>query len=197
MKQKILVFLTVTFMKLLRWSYRFELHGDTPTPHLLAFWHKDILTSFFANNRKPYSVLISNSKDGDFATRVIEAFGHSGIRGSSSKNGKEAMHTIIDAMKKGKLNVGITIDGPRGPALTPKFGIFEISRQTQVPIAPVIIVNESKFIFKKAWDKFELPYPFSKIHAYYGETFVVPENTAKEDYPIFAEKLKKIMLAKR
>jgi lysophospholipid acyltransferase (LPLAT)-like uncharacterized protein len=195
MKKKILLFLVTTFFRILKSTYRFKIHGKRRHPHLMAFWHKDMIGCFCANTNTNHIMLISQSKDGDFATQFIANFGHEAIRGSSSKGGKAAMQMLIETLQLRARDCALTVDGPRGPALEPKLGIFEISRQTQIPITPIRVVCESKHVFKKAWDKFELPYPFSKIHVYYGEAIVVPTSTDKENYPAMAIKLKNAMLA--
>ena len=76
-------------------------------------------------------------------------------------------------MKESKVSSSLTIDGPRGPALIPKKGIFKIAYETKSPILPSLSISSRCKIFSKSWDQFSFPLPFGKMYCFYGEPIIV------------------------
>lgn len=129
---------------------------------VIAFWHGEMLPVWLAFSKFNSSAIVSTSKDGEILTTLLKMWGLNIIRGSSSKGGREALETMIDEAKKGKF-VLITPDGPQGPAKKMKVGAVLTAIRANVPFYFARVeINKSK-IFKKSWDKFQFPYPFSEI----------------------------------
>lgn len=126
-----------------------------------------MLVGWWIFKNRNYTALVSQSKDGEILTKILTKWNYNVVRGSSSKGGKEALMEIIEIAKL-KRSVVITPDGPRGPAEEMKNGAFIISHESNVPLIPVKIIYKHKFIFKKSWDKFEVPLPFSKCEVSFG-----------------------------
>ena len=59
-------------------------------------------------------IMVSESKDGEIAARILRYFGYEVARGSSKRRGSRALRDLCDGMRKGK-SIAITVDGPRGP----------------------------------------------------------------------------------
>ena len=130
--------------------------------------------------KAPYVVLASKSSDGNVAAKICEKLGHVPVRGSSRRNGvdkggKEAIEAFITKMQQGNMGA-ITIDGPKGPPLICKPGINIIAHGSGVWIVPLIAVYSNYWEFKKSWDKFRFPKPFSTILVAYGQPIAPPEN---------------------
>lgn len=75
---------------------------------------------------------------------------------------------------------GLTVDGPRGPRQVVKPGIAIISQQSGAPIIPAVGLASSYWEFSKAWDKFKIPKPFSKLILIYGEPILVERDATPE-----------------
>ena len=120
-------------------------------------------------NKNP-AALVSQSKDGAILSKLLNMWKYEVVRGSSSKGGKEAVDKLIELVKSGR-NAIITPDGPRGPAGQIKNGPLIISNKSNVPIIPVRIFYENKKILEKSWDKFEIPFPFSKCIITFGNKY--------------------------
>jgi hypothetical protein len=154
---------------------------------IVPIWHEQafgILTAYAG--KYPFVVLASKSKDGDFAAYISEKFGFTAIRGSSrkgnvDKGGKEAKTQYVEKLKLGQA-AGITVDGPKGPRHVCKPGIVSIAEQAECMILPIVASYSSYWEFKKAWDQFKLPKPFSKILVRHGEPILVPKGTVSEDF---------------
>lgn len=155
---------------------------------VFIFWHSQMLAgwSLFKNN-KTYA-LVSQSKDGEILSTLLEKWNYQVSRGSSSKGGKEALKDLTEAAKDG-YSIVITPDGPRGPAMKIKNGALIISHETGIPIIPVKVNYSSKKILSKSWDKFEIPYPFSKCEVTFGNEYFYTEYLEKEKLTEFKNKL--------
>jgi len=137
------------------------------------FWHSKMLLGWWLFKNKNFTALVSQSKDGEILSNVLKSWGYKVLRGSSSKGGKEALDELIDSAKLN--SVVITPDGPRGPAEMIKNGALIISNKNSIPIVPVRIIYKNKKILSKSWDRFEIPYPFSKCEVEFGEGVLYPE----------------------
>jgi hypothetical protein len=81
---------------------------------------------------------------------------------------------LKEVRTKGR-HVVLTVDGPRGPRHQAKPGAVFLASKAGVPILPVRVRISRAKIFEKAWDKFQLPLPFARCEAIYGEPYQVPE----------------------
>ena len=89
-------------------------------------------------------------------------------RGSSSRGGATAALEMIETLDSG-LDLGITPDGPKGPARHVKSGVLFLAQKTGVPILPITNALSHKFEMKNAWDRFHFPLPFGRAVLSYGE----------------------------
>ena len=136
---------------------------------IIIFWHRKIIPTMLSTDFvEKKSSLVSSSKDGDILEEVLTRFDNLVVRGSSNKDNVKSLKQILKLIKTG-FSIGIAIDGPRGPIYEPKSGALYIAMKTGLPMIPIGGYTNKKRIFKKAWDKFELPKFFSKSCYYVGE----------------------------
>lgn len=132
------------------------------TPVIYAFWHNSILLLSFARDKKRrIKILISTHRDGKLASDVIEYFNLGTVGGSSHRNPQKAFREMIKALQDG-YDIGITPDGPKGPAQKVKRGIIELAYLTKAPIVPVVLSVSSAW-YLNSWDRFIIPKPFSRV----------------------------------
>lgn len=155
------------------------------------FWHSRMLVGWWLFRDKKYSALVSQSKDGEILTDLLNYWGYKVLRGSSSKGGKEALEELISASEKS--SVVLTPDGPRGPAKVIKNGALKISNKSSIPIIPVKINYKKKKVLSKSWDKFEIPYPFSECEVHFGERNFYDEYLENEHLENFKNSLSQKM----
>ncbi len=155
---------------------------------VFTFWHNKMLIGWHLFKGKKYSALVSQSKDGDMLTRILKKWNYNVTRGSSSKGGKEAVNEIIVSLKD-RSSAVVTPDGPRGPMYEIKNGALIIANKTGYPVIPVKIVMSKKKVLSKSWDKFEIPLPFSKCTAEFGEKMYYPEFLDDAELTEFKSKL--------
>jgi lipopolysaccharide heptosyltransferase II len=152
---------------------------------IYSFWHGNTLPMMIMNKKKKIVVMISLSKDGDFLSKVIQKFGYIVVRGSSSKNGVSAIIESVKYIEK-KYSLALAVDGPKGPYHKVKHGVIYLAKKTGIPIIPIICSSRKKIVLK-SWDKFVIPFPFSKIVQIYGEPIYIDKNDNVAEKSIILE----------
>ena len=148
----------------------------------------------------PPTVLISQSRDGDFIDTVAKHIGfpHS-IRGAYGRGGGEAAIKIQSLLKEKKGHLVCLMDGPKGPKHQVKKGIVGLAFQTNTPIIPVAGVSPHHwFKFNSAWDAFEVPSIFNPIHLAFGQPYYIEQppdslNTLQEANQVLMTHFKKTL----
>jgi lysophospholipid acyltransferase (LPLAT)-like uncharacterized protein len=148
---------------------------------IYASWHQRFFPgiTFFAS-RKPISIMISQSKDGELISRIVHVLGWYPVRGSSSKRGRQALREIKKLVYKG-YKVGHIVDGPTGPLGVVKPGLLLIAQASGMPIVPVIISAEKKWVFN-SWDRFMVPKPFSRVIIRFSDEIIIPRELQRSDF---------------
>ncbi len=111
--------------------------------YIIAFWHSHLLLMLHCRFRRPISVIISQSKDGEAIARVFDWYGVDSTRGSSTRGGSAALRELIREAHSGK-NIVFTPDGPKGPARVAKEGVVYAALSTGLPIVPVAFAAKKK-----------------------------------------------------
>ena len=142
-------------------------------PFLPCYWHQQTLFSIryllkLQQQGLKLGFLSSPSRDGEIGAKMIELFGATAIRGSSSKTGAQALRDIYLAIVKQKLTIGTAPDGPRGPAFQFKQGWITLAQLSGAPIVPIAYSADRSWQLK-TWDHFFIPKPFAKIAIAIGE----------------------------
>jgi lysophospholipid acyltransferase (LPLAT)-like uncharacterized protein len=110
---------------------------------IIAFWHQHVLMMLHSRYPRPITVLISQSRDGEMMSRVVNLYGADTARGSATRGGSVALRELIRAAREGK-NIGFTPDGPKGPARIVKDGVVGTARATGLPIVPIVFAAKKK-----------------------------------------------------
>ena len=159
-----------------RWSVE---GGDIPLrlrqqgrPFILAFWHGRLLMIPMAWQRlAPMHMLISSHRDGRIIADAVTYFGVNSIAGSTRRGGMTALRIMLKQLAAGDC-VGITPDGPRGPAMHASTGIVNAARLARVPIVPVTFATSGRWVLS-TWDRFHLALPFGRGVFVWGEPIEV------------------------
>ena len=156
-----------------------RLHGDRyrgladrGVPILFALWHGRMYLSIQAHRRQGIVTMASKSKDGELIARWLEANGYVVVRGSSSRGGGQALREMVRHVRSGR-HAALTVDGPRGPARVVQPGVVQLARLTGAWILPITSSSASGKLLS-SWDRFLLPFPFSRNVVAYGEPFQIP-----------------------
>ena len=156
------------------WCRTLRIAADEPTRRLMGrtdraavftLWHNRLFIAAeiyrrFRQDKRLYA-LVSASKDGAWLAAFFEVVGLHTVRGSSSRFGREALHSLAEKLQTGQ-DVGITPDGPRGPCYDLKGGGIILARRTGATTILVGMRFERAWRLK-SWDRFYLPRPFSRV----------------------------------
>jgi lysophospholipid acyltransferase (LPLAT)-like uncharacterized protein len=137
-----------------------------------ATWHQRMSYHFHHFGTRHVTMMISQSRDGEYAARVASWLGFKNVRGSSTRGGLRAMKELIRKVGKGETG-GMLADGPLGPARIAKMGSVLIARDAGVPLIPVLWGADRCWIFN-SWDQYMVPKPFSKVSIFYAEPIWIP-----------------------
>lgn len=148
-------------------------------PAIYVFWHRCVFTATWHFRAREIAVMTSRSFDGEYIARIIEKFGYSAVRGSSSRGAVRALLGMHKAIDVGR-TVAFTIDGPRGPKYVAKPGPVLLARNTGVPVMCFHIALDNPWILP-SWDDFMIPKPFSRALVRIGKLIRVPEDATSAD----------------
>jgi lysophospholipid acyltransferase (LPLAT)-like uncharacterized protein len=138
-----------------------------------AFWHRSIFPAIWIWRNRGIVVMNTVNFDGQWTRRVIERLGFGTAQGSSSRGAIEGLTRMAQRLEEGK-HVAFTIDGPRGPRYVAKPGPVILARRTGKPISVFHVGLKWAHTFKKSWDLFQLPYPFSRAVMFVAPPIRVP-----------------------
>jgi lysophospholipid acyltransferase (LPLAT)-like uncharacterized protein len=144
---KVLSFIASLFIRALHATLRVRhvrVENIERTPqYILAFWHSHLLLMLHSRYRRPISVMISRSKDGEYIARVFDWYGVESARGSTTRGGGAALRELIREARAGK-NIVFTPDGPKGPPRIVKEGVITAAKATALPIVPIAFAAKKK-----------------------------------------------------
>jgi Domain of unknown function (DUF374) len=87
--------------------------------------------------------------------------------------GVEGLAEMAKQLEEGH-HVAFTIDGPRGPRYVAKPGPVILARRSGAPISVFHIGVQRGYTFKRSWDLFQLPFPFSRTVMFCAPPIRVP-----------------------
>ncbi|HEY0701746.1 MAG TPA: lysophospholipid acyltransferase family protein [Candidatus Acidoferrales bacterium] len=129
-------------------------------PGIGALWHRCIFTAAWVWRNRGVVVMNTVNFDGQWTRRVIERLGFGTAQGSSSRGAMEGLMALAHQLEAGH-HVAFTTDGPRGPRYVAKPGPVILARRTGSPISAVHCGLKYAFTFRKSWDLFQVPLPFT------------------------------------
>jgi lysophospholipid acyltransferase (LPLAT)-like uncharacterized protein len=195
MKKQIISQLIYYFIRILNFTYRYQfvdLENKVEARKLhpkgafvFAIWHQNLIPGILAHSDEQYTMIISESKDGEIVAVTCEKLGHKPSRGSSTRGGKKALMEMVKNVKSG-IPGALTVDGPKGPAQIVKPGVVELARLAQCAIVPMSPYPKKFWVIKKSWDQFRIPKPFTKIIIVIGEPTFIDDDITKEKFDIVA-----------
>ncbi len=137
-------------------------------PWVLAFWHGTQWPLLAWRRRGPTVVLVSLSRDGAMQARALSLQGLVVVRGSSSRGGARGLAALVRAMRRDRSDAAFAVDGPRGPRGAVKAGVVAAARATGAVLVPMTGRVHRGMVFERAWDRFSLAWPFTRVDVVLG-----------------------------
>lgn len=167
-------------------SKTFEVGGEqlerlrAQHPRLIfVCWHEQILFIAWLLRHHGISVTISQSRDGDYIANTVRFLGFHPVRGSSTRGGSQMFRQLLRTLKHTG-DVGIIVDGPRGPARECKSGVITLAQLSGVPIIP-LAASGTRVKRVKSWDRMYVPLPFAAMTLRYGEPIFFEKGSDSKD----------------
>lgn len=137
-------------------------------PWVLAFFHGTQWPLLAWRRRRATLVLVSHSRDGAIQARALGRLGFVVERGSSSRGGARGLAAIVRRLRAGDLDAAFAVDGPRGPYGVVKPGAALAAARSGGVLVPMGSAARHARIFGRAWDRFVLAWPFSRVSVVLG-----------------------------
>jgi lysophospholipid acyltransferase (LPLAT)-like uncharacterized protein len=148
-----------------------------------ATWHQRMSYHFHFFGSRHLTIMISQSRDGEYAARIAQWGGFKNVRGSSTRGGSGALKAIIAEIKAGEIGA-MFADGPLGPPRIAKMGSIIMARETGAPLIPVLWGVDRCWTLN-SWDRYLIPKPFSRVVLYYAHPIWVPAAAAGNELEVY------------
>ena len=146
---------------------------------IYSFWHDRIFLSIYFWQKRRIVVMTSQSFDGEYIARFIQRFGTGAARGSSTRGATGALIEMIQLMRAG-CATAFTVDGPKGPRYIAKMGPVLLAKKTGHPILPFTIAAKKFWEITSAWDRTQVPKPFTRTRVLIAPPIYVPGDADKD-----------------
>lgn len=133
-------------------------------PFIVCTWHNRLFpcAPWWQRQNFPLPhIMISSHRDGFIIASAMRFLNIPVIEGSTHKQAVRAAAKALRVLKEGG-SVAITPDGPRGPRYEAQDGAAFLSEKAKVPIILLSYDATWVYVFKKSWDHFKVPLPFSR-----------------------------------
>jgi lysophospholipid acyltransferase (LPLAT)-like uncharacterized protein len=175
------------FAKLIRTSLKLKVqYHSNAVPkkqYIFCFWHdKQFAPVMFLDKLgiEKQAAFVSASRDGEILATWLKKMHYDVVRGSSNRKAISGMVHMIKKAKQG-FTIGVAADGPRGPRYEAKAGAAFVALKSDIELVPLGVAYSSKWVVKKAWDKYQLPKAFSNVALYFGEPIKVTKDWLSEE----------------
>jgi lysophospholipid acyltransferase (LPLAT)-like uncharacterized protein len=150
------------------------IHDDHQGSAIYLFWHEYIPFLFYLRGNCNTALLISQHQDAEWLSQAARHMGFQTVRGSTNRGGVTAMREML--RKRGRMNLAITPDGPRGPRRVLALGPVYLSSRLGIPLVAVGLGYDRPWRNPWSWDRFALPRPFSRARVVISPRIQIPPN---------------------
>jgi lysophospholipid acyltransferase (LPLAT)-like uncharacterized protein len=154
-------------------SLRVRVHGEAlerleGRGRVLAFFHGTQLMLHALRRRRATCVMVSHSRDGELQAAALATLGFDVVRGSSSRGGVRALAEMVRRLRQPRTDAVFAVDGPRGPYGVVKRGALVAAERAGACIIPAGAAARRRVVLARAWDRFVLPWPFTRVEIVLG-----------------------------
>lgn len=192
-KSKLISYAAAAAIFVLRLTCRIRLHGD-PRPSLrdrkqryvYAVLHAHQVSAIIDGERGT-GAMVSQSGDGEIIVPALKIRGIIPVRGSGGRGqrrgrgGLAALEALIAHVVGGR-PAYLAVDGPRGPRGRVQRGIVRLARESEAAVVCLVPIPTKRWILRKAWDRLQIPKPFSRIDGYFAEPITLLPGESDEQF---------------
>ncbi|MCC6510908.1 MAG: lysophospholipid acyltransferase family protein, partial [Pirellulaceae bacterium] len=157
--------------------------ADFEGPAIFLFWHEYIPVPLYLRPNCRLAVLLSQHQDAELLSHAAHFAGLETVRGSTHRGATGALRTML---KQGQDDRGggrslvITPDGPRGPRRQLAPGCIYLSSRLQVPLILLGIGYDRPWRYRRVWDQFAIPRPYSRARVVSSPRVQIPPDLDRE-----------------
>lgn len=189
---KLLSWMVAGLVALLRSTCRVHFHNDPREQlrtegqgYVYGFLHAHQM-SIIIGSEPGTAAMVSRSRDGQLVVPALKLAGCVVFRGSKKSNnrargGQQAIDSLIQHVRGGN-PAAIAVDGPRGPRGRVHKGVAMVSQQSGAAVLVTVARPKYRWIAKYAWDRMQMPIPFSRIEGYFAPPIFPREGEKLEAY---------------
>jgi lysophospholipid acyltransferase (LPLAT)-like uncharacterized protein len=160
-------------------------------PVLYTSWHFAFPAVIYHFRDRNGMLMVSRSRDGEWAAQVVKRLGYQSFRGSPGKGGSAALRQLIAAIKSAQ-GGGFIADGSQGPRRIAQKGILLLARYTRAPLVPVSMAANPCWRFN-SWDRTVVAKPFSHVAIAMGRPLVVDKDVSSDRLEEMREELQDVL----
>lgn len=138
------------------------------------------------------TILISDHADGRIVGRTMNRFGIDCIGVSSKTSNAHVAKRTISAFRNGS-NIGVTPDGPRGPAQVVPPMPVRLASMCRAPVALITYSVRRRIVFN-SWDRFILPLPFNRGTISWRMAFDIPAKLTDAELADWQERIRTALI---
>ena len=169
-----------------------EVARRTGSRYIYAFYHEVMLFPAYFWAWPEMQILISDHRDGELITQVVQRLGFGVVRGSTTRGGARALREMTHRVDRGHLCV--TPDGPRGPRRHVQPGLAYLASRTGLPIVGAGMAFQRPWR-AKSWDQFAVPRPFRAAACVVPEAVTVPPDADRDTIEACRQEVERRMRA--
>lgn len=196
--QSFLSWLIYFYIKFVFHTARWTVEGFAPLqecmregkPALFLFWHGRLaMIPNFSHRAERIHAIVSRHGDGEVIARALQHFGLQLVRGSTDRaedvgnnkerGGRAALRDALRLLHAGHI-LAVTPDGPRGPRMHLRRTVAALASKTGAPVFTLTFSTQSAHCFS-TWDRFLLPFPFTRGVFLCSGPYYVPESATAEE----------------
>ncbi len=152
---------------------------------IYVFWHAKTFLILPQYRNLRIGVLTLLDFKNLFYDKLCGFLGYQTIPVTSEVRATIRLKRLLEA----SFHAGIAVDGPKGPAGIIRPGALYLSQKTNRPIVAMKVTCEKSFRIESRWDRYEVPYPFSKASIVLSQ----PMQVNKDNWPEIEEKIKEFL----
>ncbi len=154
---------------------------------IYVLWHEYLLIPFSLRAHCNIALLLSRHQDAEILSYGAQYMGFDLVRGSTNRGGVTALRELF--RKSRDLHLAITPDGPRGPRRQLAVGPIYLASKLQMPIVAMGFGYDRPWRFRRAWDQFAVPKPYSRVRAMTNREIWIPSNLDRDGLEAHRQKV--------
>jgi len=161
-------------------------------PFVMCLWHDCSTIAGWVMRNSPVTVMVSDSRDGEYVSRFSNLMGIKTMRGSTSRGAGKVIKAALKLLAR-KQPIAVTPDGPRGPRYKLQSGALWFAASSGSPIIGMHIQATREWVFK-SWDQHRFPKPFSTIHVRFADALTIERERLEQDLTAVTAEVEAVMM---